>query len=281
MIRALLVAVALLAPLAAAGDESPLFDVYRKYSAAIDDGDLAAAKKHLSAGKLKTLASMSNAEALATIETLSPKDDLKLHKEIVDGDDATLVVTAKVAETDSAGRIEFVREDGKWKILSELWDIGGDPDTPPGDPVPQPKDDKQRAALRQLRERGFAAPGPEFLVMSAASGDLEAVKLFVAAGYSPDTRGQGSPAIVSAAMAGHGAVVMYLIEAGADVNAQDEVQTTALMRIAEKCDHIDVVRALLKAGAKTDGQSAGGSTALQLAEWSNCTENAELIRSKM
>jgi ankyrin repeat protein len=62
------------------------------------------------------------------------------------------------------------------------------------------------------------------------------------------------------------------------VNAEDEVHTTALMRIADKCDKTDVVRALLKAGAKTDIQSAGSATALQFAEWSNCTENAEAIR---
>ncbi len=281
MIRALLAAAALLVPLAAAADESPLFAIYRQYSVAIEDGDLAAAKKHLSAGKLKAIESMSEPDALAAIETLSPKDALKLHKEIVDGDDATLVVRAKVAETDSAGHIQFVREDGKWKILSELWDIGGDPDSPPGDPVPQPKNDEQRAAIRKLRERGFAAPSPEFLVMSAVSGDLEALKLFVAAGYSPDATGQGSPAIVGAAMAGHGEIVKYLIEIGANVNAQDEVHTTALMRLADKCDHTDVVRALLAAGAATDVQSDGGSTALQLAEWSNCTENAEAIRAKM
>jgi hypothetical protein len=34
------------------------------------------------------------------------------------------------------------------------------------------------------------------------------------------------------------------------------------------------------AGAKTDIKSAGGATAAQMAEWSNCAENVKAIRAK-
>ncbi|MEO8381039.1 MAG: ankyrin repeat domain-containing protein [Acidobacteriota bacterium] len=78
-------------------------------------------------------------------------------------------------------------------------------------------------------------------------------------------------------MSGHPDVVLYLIEAGADVNAVDDADTTALMRIADKCEATSTVRALLKAGTKTDVKSAGGATAVQLAEWSGCTANAKAI----
>ena len=276
--RKLLAALGFLIALPALG-EDVLFPIYKSYVKAIDAGDLAAAKKLLTAGKVRTLRDKSKDEALGALNVISPKENLRLHKEVFDGDDATLVVIADVAENESAGHIEFAREDGKWKILSELWDIGGDPDVAPVEPGPQPTNDRQREAIRKLREMGYAAPGPDLLGSSASTGNLEAIKLGLQAGYDVNTKAGGMPPIVTAAMFGHPDIVMYLISAGADVNATDDVQTTALMRIADKCAATDAVRALLAAGATTDGKSAGGATALQLAEWSECKDNADLIRA--
>jgi hypothetical protein len=259
-----------------------LFPIYEKYVKAVDGGDLSAAKALLSAGKLKALSGKSESEALSALSVISPKADIRAHEEILDGDDATLIVGANVAENPSTGRIEFLREKGRWKIVSEMWDLSGAPeDAEPAPPtsVRQAENDEQREALRELRAMGYPMPEAEFLVMSAVEGKLDAVKLFIKAGYSPDTKSQGSPAIVSAAMFNQPDVVDYLIEAGADVNATDDVNTTALMRIAEKCDATASVRKLLKAGAKTDVKSAGGSTAAQLAEWSGCKENLKAIKA--
>ena len=270
---ALFLAVALTFPALAA---NKLFPIYLKYVEAVEAGDLETAKSFLSSARLRHIAGMSDDEAISALNVLSPREDPNVRDEIIDGDDATLIVPARVAGNDAVGRVEFVREEGEWKILSELWDIGGDPDERPGN-VPKPKTDEQRAAIRELRAKGYAAPGPEFLVMSAGTGDLEALKLFVKAGYSVDTIDGGTPAIVNAAMGGQADAVLYLIEAGANVNAEDEVHTTALMRLADQCDMTHVVRALLKAGAKTDIKSAGGATALQLAEWAGCKDNAAAI----
>ncbi|HVR39292.1 MAG TPA: ankyrin repeat domain-containing protein [Thermoanaerobaculia bacterium] len=268
LIAALLLTLA--PPLSAA--DGPLFAIYKKYVAAIDADDLETAKSFLSEGKKKNVTSTSD------INVISPKENLRSYKEIIEGDDATLIVRAVVAENESTGRIQFAREGGKWKILSELWDIGGDPDEVRA-PDHQPKNDKQRAAIRALREKGFPEPSAEFLVMSAVQGDLDAVKLFVDAGYSVDARSQGSPAIVSAAMFGHPEVVAWLIDAGADINAVDDVSTTALMRLADKCEATDVIKKLLDAGARTDIKSAGGANAEELAGYSNCSENVEAIRA--
>ncbi len=41
----------------------------------------------------------------------------------------------------------------------------------------------------------------------------------------------------------------------------------------------EAIRALLKAGAKSDVRAAGGATALDLATYANCEENAKLIRA--
>lgn len=264
------------APLFAADQ---LFPLYEKYQQAIEQGDAAAAKFYLSRGRRAELAKLSNDAALSEMNVISPKEDLRKHEEIFDGDDATLIVVADVSGNESTGRIQFIKEQGTWKILSEMWDLGGGPeDTAPPEKVRQPENDQQREALRKLREMGFPSPTADFLVMSAVQGNLEAVKLFVAAGYSPDTKDRGSPAIVSAAMFGQPHVVQYLIEAGADVNATDDVNTTALTRIADKCDATETVRLLLKAGARTDVLTAGGASAAQLAEWAGCKDNLALIK---
>jgi hypothetical protein len=267
------------AVMATALHAAELFPVYSNYQKAIAQGDAAGAKFYLTAGKRAELAKKSASEALAAMDVLSPKTDLRSHNEIIDGNDATLVVLAGVEGTESTGRIQFVREQGTWKILSEMWDLGGSPeDDGSADKVRQPENDKQREALRKLREMGFPEPTAGFLVMSAVEGNLDAVKLFVEAGYSVDTKEDGTPAIMGAAMFGHPDVVDWLIDHGADVNASDGM-TTTLQRIADKCDATATIKKLIAKGAKTDLKTAGGASAEQLAEWSNCTENLKAMRA--
>jgi hypothetical protein len=269
-----------LAATAGALHAAELFPIYRNYQKAIAQGDAAGAKFYLSAGRRAELAKKSASDALAAMDVLSPKENLRQHDEILDGDDATLVVVANVSGNESTGRIQFLREQGTWKILSEMWDLGGAPDDQQTSKVRQPENEQQREALRKLRELGYPYPEAGFLVGAAVEGNLEAVKLFIAAGYSPDTAEGGTPAIVAAATFGQLAVLQYLIGAGANVNAKDDVNTTALIRVATDCDQTAIVRALIQAGAKTDIKAASGLTPLQFAEGANCTENAKAIRTK-
>jgi len=261
-----------------AADE--LFPLYQRYQKAIAADDFNAVKAFLSSEKLTELEEKSDDEALSAIDVISPKENLRAHKEIIDGDDATLVVLANVAENESVGRIQFVRENGKWKILSEMWDIGGSVDDESSTTnIRQPQNEKQRDAIRKLRAKGYAEPSEEFLIGAAVDGDLEAVKLFVEAGYSIDAKSDdGETALIAAATFGHFDVADWLIDNGADVNAFDGA-TNALHRIADKCDATPTVRKLLDKGAKTDVKTAGGVTALQLAEFSNCTETIALLKS--
>jgi hypothetical protein len=274
MLRILLVAAL---TLSAAAADSPLFTVYAAYQKAVEKDDLAQAKGFLSKDKVAHLANMDDSAALSAISVLSPIKKLRAHKEILDGDDASLIVLADVNGEKAVGHIQLVREEGSWKILSELWDLGGNPNESPG-PVRQPKNDAERAAIRKLRARGFPVPTADFLVMTAGQGDLEAVKLFVEAGYPVDTKDNDTPAIVSAARGGHVNVIAYLMSKGANVNATDGNNMTALMHLVEKCDSTPTILALVKAGAKKDGATAGGASTAQLAEWGGCADNLAAIR---
>jgi hypothetical protein len=255
-----------------------LFPLYQRYQKAIDADDWPAAKAFLASAKLEELAGKSEEDALSAIDVVSPKENLRLHKEIFDGDDATLIVIADVMENESVGRIELAREKGKWKILSERWDIGGSVEETAATDVRQPENETQREAIRKLRAKGYPTPSAEFLVMAAVEGKLDEVELFVEAGYSVDTKStDGSPAIVSAAMFGNLAVVDWLIDHGADVNASDGA-STALHRLADKCDATPTIRKLIAKGAKTNIKTAGGATPRQLAEWANCKETLAILK---
>jgi hypothetical protein len=272
--------IALVLLLAVGANAAELFPIYENYQKAIAQGDAAGAKFYLSAGRRAELAKKSASDALAAMDVLSPKENLRAHEEIIDGGDATLVVLANVSGNESTGRIQFLKEQGTWKILSEMWDLGGSPDDRSATQVRQPTNDKEREALRKLRELGYPEPTGDFLSGAAVDGNLEVVKLFIAAGYSPDTKAGGMPPIVTAAMFDQPHVVKYLIEAGADVNATDENGNTALIHVSTDCDKTGIVRELMKAGARTDIKSGGGMTAPQLAEATNCTENAKAMRAK-
>jgi ankyrin repeat protein len=73
-------------------------------------------------------------------------------------------------------------------------------------------------------------------------------------------------------------VALALIKAGADVNAMDMNGSTTLIWIANHCDQSELVDALIKNGANVNAKAAGGATPLMMADISNCTKNAQLLK---
>jgi hypothetical protein len=135
-------------------------------------------------------------------------------------------------------------------------------------------------AVQRLRELRFPQPSGDYMVMSAVQGNMEALKLFLAAGYPIDFAvADGRTALNSAVMYGHTDVAAYLIGAGADVNLADANNATPLFNAATNCDAAELVRALIDAGADPSPATRGGMTALQMAEVMGCGENRELIEA--
>lgn len=110
----------------------------------------------------------------------------------------------------------------------------------------------QEAALLKLQELGFvrqnAIYGEDFFDQIKA-GNLEVVRLYLAAGVSPDVRDmrdvEKRPAILVAAEQGQAEIVEALVEAGADVGVKDKVGRTPLI-VAVMREHDEVVQVLLK-----------------------------------
>ena len=110
--------------------------------------------------------------------------------------------------------------------------------------------------------------GSTALVASAAFGQVEAVKWLLSIRANPNIPTiQGTTALHSAATGGQGAseydyqrIAKLLIEARADVNAQDNAGTTPLMRAAMRCDE-DMVRLLVNNGASKTIRDYQGMTA--------------------
>jgi len=94
-------------------------------------------------------------------------------------------------------------------------------------------------------------------------GDLDAVKQHIATGTDLDQREptMGSTALISAAVFGKTDVARALIEAGADVNIQNQEGSTALHSAAFLC-RTEIVKMLLENGADKELKNIYGSTPL-------------------
>lgn len=154
-------------------------------------------------------------------------------------------------------------------------------------------------AKEELARRGLEISEAAFLE-HVKSGDLETVRLYLAAGISPDAASGGYTAILEAARRGHEEIALELVEAGAlldvrdphgvtplmfslitgsgaaaaaimekgaDVNALDVDGRTALIEALTTENDIpaEVIGSLLRRGADVNVRTAGGTTPLMIA----------------
>jgi ankyrin repeat protein len=117
-----------------------------------------------------------------------------------------------------------------------------------------------KKAREDLAGRGVEFSETEFF-NHIRNGDAEVVGLFLAAGMSPDVRGQGFTPLLEAARRGHEEVASALIDAGADVDAPDPYGVTPLM-FSFISGSVQTARQLIEAGADVNAKDVDGRTAL-------------------
>jgi hypothetical protein len=140
------------------------------------------------------------------------------------------------------------------------------------------------ALKRQLGGLGYEFT-PESFFRAIGERNVAAVELFLQGGMSPNQKNeQGRYALNHAVLvcgqdAGSAsAVVVALVKAKADVRTKDpDNKTTALVGSVQSCT-LEAVQALIAAGSDLSAKSAGGATALQLAEIFGRPEIAAALR---
>jgi hypothetical protein len=108
--------------------------------------------------------------------------------------------------------------------------------------------------------------------------NLEAVELFLWAGFSPDTVNKvGVPLICLAARAGDREITALLLRSGASVNLAAGDRGGAALIDAALGKHTDMAGDLLKAGADPNARSKDGQSALIIAVGLNDEPTVELL----
>jgi hypothetical protein len=129
------------------------------------------------------------------------------------------------------------------------------------------------AAARQALAARNIDFTPEAFWFALMDQDADRVSLFLDAGMNPNLRREhlnDTPLLFASTWdysqhaAERTAVILGLIAHGADVNAPDINDATPLLHAAQYCP-AEVVRAMLKAGAKTKVQAKGGATPMMMA----------------
>ncbi len=137
--------------------------------------------------------------------------------------------------------------------------------------------EERRNAKATLLEMGVSFHADAF-VENVAAGDVEAVKLFLKGGFTPDVRDRhGVPVLNTAVRSNHIGVVRFLVEAGAPINLLSEDRGYSPLMDAVKKGAAEIRDYLLSLGADPNLTSKDGQNALVIAVGCNDVETARLL----
>lgn len=123
------------------------------------------------------------------------------------------------------------------------------------------------------------------LMLACAEGDASLVRAIIETGGARASASVGTKVLISlsplhiASRYGCASVAAILLEFGAVVEARDTIGLTPL-HYASGNGHLATMEVLLGAGAETFTQSAGGATALDIAEMAGFDDGAALLKKR-
>jgi hypothetical protein len=152
-------------------------------------------------------------------------------------------------------------------------------------PVPQPGEagDPLLALKKELGGLEYEYNAENF-VRAVKDGNVQAVKLFLKAGMSANTKDGDQHAMLMGAMfcaydpkPVRDEVLLALLAAKGNPNAADDNNATALLWASENCG-AEVIRAMIRAGANVNARAKGGGTPLIMADAFKRNEIARILR---
>ena len=142
---------------------------------------------------------------------------------------------------------------------------------------------KQEAAREIIKAQetllGMGVPlNVESLAQCVSEGRIHEVSIFLAAGFSPDTRNKaGVPLLNIAARTGNWEILRFLIMADAQVNLQAEDRGSSALMDSIMGKHFDLVNDLIKAGTDPNIRNKNGQSALLLAAGNGDEKMIEIL----
>jgi len=134
--------------------------------------------------------------------------------------------------------------------------------------------DKARQALLSM---GIPVT-EEAMAQCAADDHLDEISLFLAAGFSPDTKNKsGVPLLNVAARSGNVETVRFLLRSGAQVNLSSDDRGSSALIDGAMGKYFDIVTDLIDAGANPNMRSKAGQTALVVAVGADDEESATAL----
>lgn len=123
---------------------------------------------------------------------------------------------------------------------------------------------KQEEQIAKKQETQVVVSPEVDLHKAAATGDMEAIRKYIAAGGDLDVRDPegGACPLSTAALFGRTEAALALLDAGADINCRGDDGATPLHVAAFFC-RPEIVKALLEKGADTTIKNKYGSTPLE------------------
>jgi uncharacterized protein len=134
--------------------------------------------------------------------------------------------------------------------------------------------------VRILSERGGARPNAATLVWAAEKGQIDIVRQALDAGVdikAADER--GFPAMILAALRGHGDIVELFLERGADPNMSSTGGAETALTAAVVGGSAEAIRALIAAGAALNTRRTfDNGTPIGVADWLHSVEIWKILR---
>lgn len=126
--------------------------------------------------------------------------------------------------------------------------------------------DLKPSAFKEERDGENFTP----LLRASMNGHTDCVEALINAGANVEAQNvRGNTALIGAAFGGHDKIVELLLQAGADVNLPNKRNETPLLLACGQKGHISCVELLIKAGANPNVGNADGFTPLMMAVYHN------------